>query len=410
MVNPRSCLVTFFVLLLLASLASIFIEYGHDSELGLKPTRERGWNAGEVLKDFSENEGENVVYENEIDNKIDSVKDTVPGNTVDSDGENNEKKVKENGSVIDNENKKSVVHNDIENSKKSVISNTTEDDLETVKRKARLRARNRSESLKEYVQNACDTLDLSLNMNSEMLKHMLVDDARQVMYCFVPKVACTSWKRIWMRMVGLVSPDVDIDNINRNIVHKAKIPSLQGEDSKYIIKVLKSYKKYMFVRHPFDRALSAYKDKFENKEAAADYSFHKDIGVKIKAKYNPGYRGNGDGVKFSEFIDYISDDEDDVSLTLGQKNEHWLSVHELCNPCYVQYDFIGKYERLKEDADYVLDWIGVSDLPHGFPASDRPFHAKRYDPKYFGQLNHDLRTAFFKKYLEDFVVLNYTFV
>lgn len=85
-------------------------------------------------------------------------------------------------------------------------------------------------------------------------------------------------------------------------------------------------------------------------------------------------------------------------------------MHELCNPCAVKYDFVGKYESLKEDANYVLDWMGVTDLVKSFPASDRPFYARRYDPKYFNQLSHSDKMAFFTKYLADFVAFGYDFV
>lgn len=41
----------------------------------------------------------------------------------------------------------------------------------------------------------------------------------------------------------------------------------------------------MFMRHPFDRVLSAYKDKLENTDKESDYNFHTEIGMKIEEKY-----------------------------------------------------------------------------------------------------------------------------
>ena len=62
--------------------------------------------------------------------------------------------------------------------------------------------------------------------------------------------------------------------------------SLASAKYKYKRKsILETYKKFMFVRHPFDRVLSAYKDKLENEDKKSNYNFHKEIGLKIKKKY-----------------------------------------------------------------------------------------------------------------------------
>ena len=46
-----------------------------------------------------------------------------------------------------------------------------------------------------------------------------------------------------------------------------------------------TYKKFMFVRHPFDRVLSAYKDKLEKKDNESRYNFHREVGRRIIKKY-----------------------------------------------------------------------------------------------------------------------------
>ncbi|XP_042885250.1 carbohydrate sulfotransferase 11-like isoform X3 [Penaeus japonicus] len=269
-----------------------------------------------------------------------------------------------------------------------------------------LGSKERNEILQRRIQDTCNTLNISLPINAYMLSHMHFDHKRKLIYCYVPKVACTSWKRVWMKMIGKVPPEKDLSTIGRYTVHTS-VPNMGSQRAK-ADEMFATYKKFLFVRHPFDRVLSAFKDKLESYDKTSIYDFHKEIGARIQKKYR-GEDTNTDGhnTTFSEFIRFISELGHG---TFEQRNEHWLSVHEICNPCAVKYDFVGKYEHLKEDANYVLEWMGVTDLVSSFPASDRPFFARRYDPKYFSQLSHSDKMAFFTKYLADFVAFDYDFV
>ena len=49
--------------------------------------------------------------------------------------------------------------------------------------------------------------------------------------------------------------------------------------------ILETYKKFMFVRHPFDRVLSAFKDKLEKEDKESLYNFRIQVGLRIKLKY-----------------------------------------------------------------------------------------------------------------------------
>lgn len=55
---------------------------------------------------------------------------------------------------------------------------------------------------KRLTKQACQLSENNLDLehvienNKELLDHIIVDDEHQLLYCYVPKVACTNWKRL----------------------------------------------------------------------------------------------------------------------------------------------------------------------------------------------------------------------
>lgn len=69
----------------------------------------------------------------------------------------------------------------------------------------------------------------------------------------------------------------------------------------------------------------------------------------------------GRQVSFVEFLRYIVD-----SRWHPHSDFHWASQTELCNPCAgrrgsgrLTFDFVGHYETLYEDADYIVRKLGI---------------------------------------------------
>ncbi|XP_074621882.1 carbohydrate sulfotransferase 14-like isoform X2 [Acropora palmata] len=189
---------------------------------------------------------------------------------------------------------------------------------------------------------------LSAVQKQILAKHIIVNDEHRFLFCSVPKVACSNWKRVLMVLDGAESDSNNIGKVNHlDFTYLADLPPLA------IKQRLKEYYKFMFVREPLERLTSAYKDKFVRNNT----SFHKRYGRRIvkKVRKNPPRGLKGDDVTISEFFQYISESR------MEEMNEHWMPYHMLCQPCAVSYDFIGSFENLESDATQVLKHLNVDE-------------------------------------------------
>lgn len=202
-------------------------------------------------------------------------------------------------------------------------------------------------------------------LNPESFRNILVDDSHELLYCYVPKVACTNWKRVLMIVTGKW-PGNDPLEIPADQAHSpGTFQRLSNYTLPEIEKKLATYDKLIVVRHPLERLLSAYRNKLEAKHEKSAKYFQSRFGKKIIKKYRQNATleslKNGDDVTFREFVNFVTDDSEN-----GTRNEHWRSINELCQPCIVNYNLVSKYESLVEDATEILERIGVTTV--NFPA------------------------------------------
>ena len=160
---------------------------------------------------------------------------------------------------------------------------------------------------------------------------------------------------------------------------------------------LQTYFKFLFVREPLHRLLSAFKNKF----IGSDQTVSRIARTKIVKSYRPqDYVAGKTQVSFPEFIKYFSYN--------GTRNPHWREYEKLCHPCLINYDFIGHLETLGEDAPLLLKLAGIDDRV-SFP----PVHKSTGSDEllqYYSQVPHEDIIRIGELYRNDFKMFGFNFL
>ena len=197
----------------------------------------------------------------------------------------------------------------------------------------------------QHVRNICETQRYHPKDRIKLKKsHIFLDHKHKVLFCTIPKVSGTSWKKKLLAMNSMETY-TDLENRN-NVRHRdfnaaLKMHNVEMLDfHKHTPSDLKTFTKIMFVRDPIERLISAFNDKFHPSQKS-NYYFKK-FGKEILTRYQSTGSNtvSARNVTFEQFVTYIVD--------LYRRNEtyrydeHWDKYYNLCLPCHIDYDIIGE--------------------------------------------------------------------
>lgn len=175
----------------------------------------------------------------------------------------------------------------------------------------------------------------------------------------------------------------------------------------------------MIVRHPFERLLSAYRDKLENATAGLEHGtmhFYQKYGRKIVAKYRQSGSENAQmEPTFDEFARYLADT--DLSL---YADDHWIPYYLFCTPCLIDYDLIVHFETLDQDIRLLLQVLREKNQIENNKETDKVSQtcpewkhkttggrSVEFISSYFRQLKKSTVHELFEKYRLDFELFGY---
>ena len=219
--------------------------------------------------------------------------------------------------------------------------------------------------------------------------YFIVIDELKLVFCWIPKISCTTWKRVLFQAknngtIVLMRAHDDGNNWG----HLGRLRNHPPAERK---RILDTYYKAMFVREPFARVLSAFKNKVEG---------HSNDMFKSWEPSMPD-----EDVEKNKFPIYIRNvlSYNRSSLAI---NKHWRLYDQIC-PCEVDYDFIGHFEHLGLEGQMLLKAIGVDHLM-SFPEY-HPSHSKPYLLEYYSKLTKEEIYKLGKFYELDFKIFGYDF-
>jgi len=165
-----------------------------------------------------------------------------------------------------------------------------------------------------------------------------------------------------------------------------KIGPEKWNDVEYNQEKLKKYFKFVFVRNPFDRLVSCY---FNKILMTKDWD-----GTEMPAETDILEKMRQDNISFTDFVRKIT-------TIYWKMDGHWdLQYSRL--PNINELDFIGKYENLQIDFDYVCKQLKLKQF--SLPTILKTEH-KHYTEYY----DDETRKIVAEKYKKDLDLFNYTF-
>jgi len=181
--------------------------------------------------------------------------------------------------------------------------------------------------------------------------HMYVNREHKLLYCAIPKVACTEWMKLFFRLMGKGRDNGRWNNDPHFRGDKPLFNRLMNETEATAIMNDPAWTKFAFFRDPAERLLSAYLDKFANGKRYATGSYAVRI---FKTR----------GLNFSGFVDRVASGNRVRSNPDGlhpNTNPHWRPQRFMCNleKFLPAYNFLGSFDRLADHAERLLRGAGL---------------------------------------------------
>ncbi len=121
---------------------------------------------------------------------------------------------------------------------------------------------------------------------------------------------------------------------------------------------LQEYTTFMVVRHPYQRLLSAWQDKFWY-----TYDIYGAKYARLVSRLFPEVmQGNKARLPFDTFLKLLLTVNDSLGYNFW-KDVHWRDHIQTCHPCHIRYDHVMRMETMSRDALPILKLYNVTELP-----------------------------------------------
>ena len=240
-----------------------------------------------------------------------------------------------------------------------------------------------------------------MTVAEQHFRNFLLLEEYKIIFCYLPKVACTSFKCFFRKILG------HKDWLDAARAHaeppESDIPRLSDLDVSTAREMLadSAWKKIVFVRNPYTRIVSAYINKFMECDSQF-LDIYRRVALGIYAKIGEDAVADGDPrqLTLDQFVKYLGMERDDLAM-----DDHWIPQSTIALPGQISYDFIGRFENLSLDLRSCSAQSGlVFELPS---TRDTKFASVEADRRSITMLSDSHRETIRARYASDFELFGY---
>jgi chondroitin 4-sulfotransferase 11 len=212
-------------------------------------------------------------------------------------------------------------------------------------------------------------------------------ERQKAIYFYIPKVACSSLKQLCAALL-----DMKIESGKGDLVEEVHLLDFPYVEKYRILRSYGDYFRFCFVRNPWDRLVSCYKDKV-NFDRGHVYERYENSFVQF-LKSRKAFKAD---MVFEDFVKAICDISDDDA------EGHFRSQHTfICDETgNTLVNFIGKMENLSQDFETVRAKLGTTrEISH---------LRKTNHKSYFEYYSDDSADRVFERYKRDIELFGYAF-
>ncbi len=194
-------------------------------------------------------------------------------------------------------------------------------------------------------------------LKQSKLVNYLINHESKIIYCAIPKNACSLFRSI------MIENSPERKNFNP-AVHNVHVLATDSNSSLRMtnfsfLDPQKKYFKFIILRNPFHRLVSAYLDKIV-KPDPSDLEFYvvdliKSIHQNLGRPYDPQQ-----SISFRQFVEFLAKKED-IEL-----NEHWRPQHTFPGIELSQFTEVISFEQLNDSIDELAQKLKL-ELPERIP-------------------------------------------
>jgi len=230
-----------------------------------------------------------------------------------------------------------------------------------------------------------------------------------LLYCWIHKAASSSWNKIFFDKIHV--------KMKSSNLHTAA-QRFRPEKSESLPELFENAKvSFLFVRHPFERLVSAYRDKFElglktdwcykmyagdilnitlPTHKVKDGAFLNAMYIKVKNLPRP---------TFAEFVAYL------LRTPITKFNDHWSPYFLHCRMCQNRFSVIGQFETLLDDVQHISNISNLNVDESQFPWANKKGTknmTENISLKYFKEIDKNHLRELYQIYRIDFEMFGYS--